>query len=149
METTHPNLVGMDGRFDAKDEWNNDNDTGVAYPNIEIVGFPKAGTSHLYSILLDRPDTVEFHPSNKEFCSGTMHQGKSNETIQQALFEWHENVYRENLGRIQTYAASVQHNNDKGNGDGSSSVSKKTAVSQRLHRCRGRDSTTAKHMGFQ
>ena len=92
--TTHPNLVGMDGRFDAKDEWNNDNindgnnGTGVAYPNIEIVGFPKAGTSHLYSILLDRPDTVEFHPSNKEFCSGTMHQGKSNETIQQALFEW-------------------------------------------------------------
>ena len=91
----------MDPRFVAKEKWRNNN---IAYPNIEIAGFPKAGTSQLYNILTNRPDTVAFHPSNKEFCSGTM--SGTDEDLQQRLYKWAKKTYRDNLPRINNTATS-------------------------------------------
>jgi len=42
---------------------------GLAYANIEIAGMPKAGTSHLYNLLTQRPDTIRFW-GGKEYCAG-------------------------------------------------------------------------------
>lgn len=101
----------MDDRYIPKDKWittNGNNSgttsttttTGVAYPNIEIVGFPKAGTSQLYSILTNRPDTVRFNIPNKEFCSGTLKSSTTNEEIQKYLFDWHGKVFEDNKDRM-------------------------------------------------
>jgi hypothetical protein len=61
---THPSLIDIDSKFRPREEWTTTthsfssnssstfgSTTGIAYPNIEIVAFPKAGTSQLYNIL--------------------------------------------------------------------------------------------------
>jgi hypothetical protein len=48
--------------FDPLDEWKTYN-----FPNISIVGLPKAGTSQLYQILTSHTDLVRYH-YRKEFC---------------------------------------------------------------------------------
>jgi len=87
-----------DPEFAPKDEWKNIGKgataTGMAYPNIEITGLPKAGTSHLYSILTHRPDTVGFHKAIKEFCS---HKNTSKE-----FYDWHDANFRENVEKRTT-----------------------------------------------
>lgn len=101
----------MKHTYKPKDEWrnininNNQNNvtihtTGVAYPNIEIVGLPKSGTSQLYSILTNRPDTIKFHPTNKEYCSSIYSKNKSMEEVQQGYYDWHEDIYTRNQKRF-------------------------------------------------
>ena len=126
----HPKLVGMDPKFHALEHWttrtnnNNNNNTttiGIAYPNIEIVGWPKSGTSQLYRILTTRPDTRKFHPTNKEFCSSS---------DQQDLFQWHKQVYKNNNKRY-----------NSGNGSSRSSSSS----SKSINGCIGMDNVLLRH----
>jgi len=95
------NHFDIDSKFAPRDEWldNTDNFHNV-FPDIDIVGFPKAGTSHLYKILSNRVDTKPFHPTNKEFCSHAS-QGKSKQEIEEKLFHWHQKIYETNNSNIQ------------------------------------------------
>lgn len=45
----------------------------VLYPDIAIIGLPKAGTSQLYNILTGHPDLTKFHPQVKEYCFDFQH----------------------------------------------------------------------------
>ena len=95
-------------------EWTNTNAaaaaTGLAYANIEIAGLPKAGTSHLYSVLTNRPDTFPLNPKlKKEFCP------KTAKTPEQ-FHRWHDKLYRQNLARNDTGADIPAANGAAGGG---------------------------------
>ena len=82
----------------------NDTTTGLAYANIEISGLPKAGTSHLYSILTHRPDTVKFH-NRKEYCPP---RGATDEE----LYNWHDAIFNENKKRLEDLRATTATDTD-------------------------------------
>ena len=87
---THPKLANMDQRFAPKEAWAN-----VTFPDIEIAGLPKAGTSQLYKILSNRPDAQPFHSTNKENCFETaIPKGFEDKSKEEQLYVWHERVYQ-------------------------------------------------------
>jgi len=89
------NPFDFDSKFAPRDEWfDNTQNSNTVFPNIDIVGFPKSGTSQLYNILSNRIDAKRFHPTNKEYCSHAS-QGKSNQEIKEKLFYWHKQLYDE------------------------------------------------------
>lgn len=119
---THPSLIDIDPKFRPREEWTTTtttttthshtsnssstfgSTTGIAYPNIEIVAFPKAGTSQLYNILTNRPDSTAFNPKNKEFCTNALPKPKQDHP--QALYDWHKQVYDNNIKRIDQATSS-------------------------------------------
>jgi hypothetical protein len=60
---THPGLYPIDPHARPHPEWRN-----THFPDINVVGLPKAGTTQLYNILVSHPRTVAFNPLNKEEC---------------------------------------------------------------------------------
>ena len=60
----HPALTPMDPRYVPDPEWRN-----TSFPDIWIGGIGKAGTTHLYDLLVGHRDVVAFHEGVKEFCS--------------------------------------------------------------------------------
>jgi hypothetical protein len=114
---THPSLIDIDLNFRPREEWTTTthslssnssstfgSTTGIAYPNIEVVAFPKAGKSQLYSILTNRPDSIAFNLKNKEFCSNALPKPKQD--YPQALYDWHKQVYNSNNKRIDQATSS-------------------------------------------
>jgi hypothetical protein len=66
LAANHPQLLpaALNGsQFEPKEEWKYSH-----YADINIVGLPKAGTSHLYQLLVSHPSLVPFHRVRKEFC---------------------------------------------------------------------------------
>ncbi len=60
--TSHPGLVNLSQAVVSNPQW-----TLSHFPDINIVGLPKAGTSHLYQLLASHPQIYPFH-REKEFC---------------------------------------------------------------------------------
>jgi hypothetical protein len=58
----HPAFADISPQFQPLEEWKRLN-----FPNINVAGLPKAGTSQLYQILTSHPSLTEFH-KDKEFC---------------------------------------------------------------------------------
>jgi hypothetical protein len=71
----HPAFVPMNPTYRPNPKWR---ETNMA--DINIVGMPKAGTSHLYKLLTSHRRTTGLHPNVKEFClphSRLKQQGKT------------------------------------------------------------------------
>jgi len=82
--TLHPALFPLDIRYTPKQEWKE-----TAFPDLNIIGRPKAGTSQMYSILSSHPDAVAFHP-NKEYCSKALQLWtgqRDQENVQKRLYD--------------------------------------------------------------
>jgi len=60
------------------------------YPTFNVVGYPKAGTSHLYRLLMTHSDVQKFN-FHKEFCRPAV-RGKENHDVQEALFEYYSQL---------------------------------------------------------
>jgi hypothetical protein len=89
-------------------EWNDE-----SFPDVSIVGFQKAGTSHLYKLLATHKSTVTV--KGKEYCIDPGHtlvydtndyyyeddvesQKKATQTWQRKLFGWHKSIYQKRKG---------------------------------------------------
>uniref|UniRef100_A0A8J9SBQ8 Sulfotransferase domain-containing protein n=1 Tax=Phaeodactylum tricornutum TaxID=2850 RepID=A0A8J9SBQ8_PHATR len=59
----HPVLNPLDPKLRPKPEWGN-----TTFPDISVVGFPKAGTTQLYNILVSHSEAEAFNKRDKEFC---------------------------------------------------------------------------------
>ncbi|KAG7365836.1 hypothetical protein IV203_028506 [Nitzschia inconspicua] len=62
MVSGHPALENVLPKFQPDDEW-----AATHFPDINIIGLPKAGTSQLYNILVSHPRFRKFH-LHSEFC---------------------------------------------------------------------------------
>jgi hypothetical protein len=89
-------------------EWNDE-----SFPDVNIVGFQKAGTSHLYKLLATHKSTVTV--KGKEYCIDPGHalvydtndyyyeddvelQKQATQTRQRKLFDWHKSIYQKRQG---------------------------------------------------
>jgi len=68
----------------------------LTLPDINIVGIPKAGTSHLYEILSTHPNARPFKESRKEYCIYGMACSESAHTsrAKEILFNWNEEQWQ-------------------------------------------------------
>ena len=97
---THRSPADIDSQFSPRGEWLDYTDEShYVFPDIDIVGLPKAGSSQLYSILSNRVDAKRFCPLNKECCSRAS-QGNSSQEIQKNLFDWHQQLYETKSSRV-------------------------------------------------
>jgi hypothetical protein len=109
----HPALIPLLPQYQppAAPSWRN------AFPDLNVVGMAKAGTSQLYQILSQHPGAVPLDPVEKEVCMlGAMHtlwelQPFSTEMtavkaqVQANLFQWHS-------GLAAMRAAKAHNNNN-------------------------------------
>ncbi|KAL3936080.1 MAG: hypothetical protein SGARI_002713, partial [Bacillariaceae sp.] len=59
------------------------------FPDINIVGIPKAGTSHMYQILTTHPQMTRFREREKELCLKVPEDPRNNDaTLLQRFFEF-------------------------------------------------------------
>jgi hypothetical protein len=61
-----------------------------ALADIQIIGLPKAGTSHLYRLLSHHLDAEPFHPTQKEYCMQSSTDKIWNERDDEILFRVNE-----------------------------------------------------------
>jgi hypothetical protein len=91
----HPALIPLLPQYQPDSTWQH------AFPDLNIVGMAKAGTSQLYQILSKHPGAVPLDPTEKEVCMrGAMHtvwelqpftreMTAAKAQVQQNLFRWH------------------------------------------------------------
>jgi hypothetical protein len=114
----HPALIPLLPQYQADSSWQH------AFPDLNVVGMAKAGTSQLYQILSQHPGAVPLDPIEKEVCMrGAMHtlwelQPFTQEMtalkaqVQQNLFRWHSGLANHLQSPLFSYAPP---NNDSKN----------------------------------
>lgn len=120
---SHPALtLGVYPEYQANPEWLTDH----SYPDLNVIGLAKTGTSQLYKILKEHAETVAFHPK-KEYCmygankivwedAGEVAALVTTETVRQVqenLFTWRTTLARQAVERTAAYTttAKQQHQN--------------------------------------
>lgn len=111
----HPALIPLLPQFQPQRQWQND------FPDLNVVGMAKAGTSQLYQILSQHTDAVPLNGNEKEVCMlGAMHtvwelQPVSQEMtaikaqVQANLFQWHSGLANmRTLANNQPYSNNLQ-----------------------------------------
>lgn len=86
----HPSLIPLNPEYAPRSEWKQH-----AYPDLNIIGIAKAGTSQLYKILSTHPDAVPFS-KQKESCvlaNRVWNEGKNKNAVQGKLFDYFNEVH--------------------------------------------------------
>ena len=96
--TDHPALTPLLPKYQPDPTWRSDR----SFPDLNVVGLAKTGTSQLYKILTQHADTVAFSSTSKEYCMYGSQQvawegsGSASEQVkwkvQANLFDWHSQL---------------------------------------------------------